>query len=111
MSEHNIFCAVNDALDPDDTCDCGADERVTEDRVATLHGLLNDAAEKVGQQRKTISELREALGHLIKAYVSLLEAAHERITDLGGDCDSVEVMEAQDPRLRKARAALNRTGE
>lgn len=33
----------------------------TEDRVAMLHGLLNDAATKVGQQRKTISELREAL--------------------------------------------------
>jgi hypothetical protein len=36
-------------------------DTITEDRVATLHSLLNDAAKKVGAQRQTISELRAAL--------------------------------------------------
>ena len=34
---------------------------LTEDRVATLHSLLDDAAKKVGEQRQTINALREAL--------------------------------------------------
>ena len=37
----------------------------TEDRVATLHALLNDAAAKVGEQRLLIRELVEALGGII----------------------------------------------
>jgi hypothetical protein len=34
---------------------------LTEDRVATLHSLLDDAAKKVGEQRLVIRDLREAL--------------------------------------------------
>jgi len=34
---------------------------LTEDRVATLHSLLDDAAKKVGEQRQTINALRDAL--------------------------------------------------
>ena len=34
---------------------------ITEDRVATLRSLLDDAAKKVGEQRQTINALREAL--------------------------------------------------
>lgn len=37
----------------------------TEDRVATLHSLLNDAAKKVGEQRQRIAELEEALANLM----------------------------------------------
>ena len=33
----------------------------TEDRVATLHSLLNDAAKKVGEQRERIQALEAAL--------------------------------------------------
>ena len=33
----------------------------TEDRVATLHASMDDCAKLIGQQRQTISELREAL--------------------------------------------------
>ena len=33
----------------------------TEDRVATLHSLLNDAAKKVGEQRERIKALEAAL--------------------------------------------------
>lgn len=59
------------------------------------------------RQAQRINDLEDALRHLIKAYVSLIEAAHERITELCGSCDDVDVMEAFDPRLRQARAALN----
>ena len=34
---------------------------ITEDRVATLHSLLNDAAKKVGEQRQRIAALETAL--------------------------------------------------
>lgn len=65
----------------------------TEDRVATLHALLNDAAKKVGAQRQTISELREALrdalgyvehwqrdvGFNLKPTLGSLSSAHETI--------------------------------
>lgn len=33
----------------------------TEDRVTMLHGLLNDAAKKVGQQRERIKKLEALL--------------------------------------------------
>lgn len=47
-----------------------------------------------------------ALSDLIRAYVRLLETGCDRIIESGGDCDSVEVMERNDPYLRQARAAL-----
>ena len=34
---------------------------LTEDRVATLHSLLDDAAKKVGEQRQRIAALETAL--------------------------------------------------
>jgi hypothetical protein len=50
--------------------------------------------------------LVRALKDLIRAYVSLLETGRDRIIMHGGQCDSVDVMEAADPFLREARAAL-----
>lgn len=50
--------------------------------------------------------LRTGLKNLIRGYVNTLEFARERIKDFGGDCDPVSVMEARDPHLRAARAAL-----
>ena len=38
----------------------------TEDRVATLHSLLNDAAKKVGEQRERIKALEAALREIAK---------------------------------------------
>jgi hypothetical protein len=50
--------------------------------------------------------LRAALKDLIRQYVNMLESARDQIIALGGDCDSVDVMERGDPYLRKAREAL-----
>lgn len=52
---------------------------LTEDRVATLHSLLNDAAKKVGQQRKTIHELIDLLGRcaeFIEPYADVSDGAY-----------------------------------
>lgn len=59
------------------------------------------------QQNAEIERLRAALRDLCRAYVGLLESGRDRITSLGGDCDSVEKMETGDPALIAAKAALN----
>lgn len=50
--------------------------------------------------------MREALQGLVRAYVNTLESGRDRIIELGGDCDPVDVMERADPFLRAAREAL-----
>jgi hypothetical protein len=52
-------------------------------------------------------DLREPMRNLYRAYVRLLESGMDRITSLGGDCDPVDVMEANDIDLRAAREALD----
>lgn len=51
-------------------------------------------------------ELLQELKNLYKAYVNLLCNARDRIVFLGGDCDPVDVMEANDPSLRDTRAII-----
>ncbi|HEV2540245.1 MAG TPA: hypothetical protein VGU03_11110 [Frateuria sp.] len=48
----------------------------------------------------------KAYRDLYRAYVRVLEAGRDRITSLGGDCDSVEDMERTDPSLIVARRTL-----
>jgi hypothetical protein len=50
--------------------------------------------------------LRAGLRALIVGYVGTLENGRERILFLGGECDSVEVMERGDPHLIRAKALL-----
>lgn len=57
--------------------------------------------------RARAERMAEALRELDRAYVRLLESARDRIRDLGGECDPVDVMELSDIDLRKARAALS----
>lgn len=51
-------------------------------------------------------ELLEELNQMIRAYVRLLEAGRDRIRDLGGECDGIDKMEADDPNLRAAKAVI-----
>lgn len=44
---------------------------------------------------------------LYRAYVRLLESGRDRIIDLGGTCDPVDVMEANDVDLQAARRVLD----
>ena len=68
-------------------------------------------AEMTGQT-KAMAEAeryRVALKQMIHAYVSLLEFGRDRILQAGGECDSVEKMEASDLSLRDARKTLGET--
>ncbi len=70
--------------------------------IKTLETLV--AAE--GQPGR--KELTAGFRELMAAYVRLLETGRDRIIDLGGTCDAVEVMKAGDPALVAARALLER---
>jgi hypothetical protein len=51
----------------------------TEDRVSTLHSLLNDAATKVGQQRKRIAKLEALLvacAEFIEPFSDVVDGAY-----------------------------------
>ncbi len=48
---------------------------------------------------------------LYRAYVRLLESGRDRIRDLGGTCDPVDVMEANDVDLQAARRVLDSQAE
>ena len=53
-----------------------------------------------------IERLQQSLRDLMRGYIYTLEGGRDRIVSLGGQCDPVDVMEAADPYLRSARAAL-----
>lgn len=54
------------------------------------------------QQPSVNQELLTALKELCRQYIALMENGRNRILDLGGDCDPVDVMERGDPYLRQA---------
>lgn len=51
-------------------------------------------------------DLLAELKRLRLAYVNLLESGRDRIIDLGGCCDPVDVMEAGDPAIRRANEVI-----
>lgn len=53
-------------------------------------------------------EFRDLLMSMTCSYRSAIQAGYDRITALGGDCDSVDKMLADFPDYAKARAALER---
>lgn len=57
--------------------------------------------------RSSNEALMKVIRRLMNGYVSTMEAGRDRIISLGGSCDPVEVMEASDPHLAEARAALS----
>lgn len=62
----------------------------------------------IEQLEKAKAELLEALKNLRRSYVSLLDGGRDRILELGGDCDPVDVMLAANPNIRDADAAIAR---
>lgn len=51
-------------------------------------------------------ELLEALEGMSRAFIGMLESGKERIESLGGDCDSVALMEQSCRELRAAREVI-----
>lgn len=70
-------------------------ESYTDELIAAL-----EAAEK----RNT--ELNEALKQTVSGYKSCLRTGHERILELGGDCDAPEVMIAGNTDIQQAEKLL-----
>ncbi len=75
-----------------------------------MHEMLDGCYAEIRNLRaeldRTKGDARCALKDLSKAYVNLLEVGRDRITSLGGTCDSVEKMESGDPYLIQARAVI-----
>lgn len=65
-----------------------------------------DAAEVIAPVER--DELMELLRDMTYAYRGAIQAGYDRITSLGGDCDSVDKILADLPAYAKARAALER---
>ncbi|WP_431614860.1 hypothetical protein [Enterobacter cloacae] len=55
---------------------------------------------------KRIAELTESLKQTVSGYKSCLRTGHERILDLGGECDSPAVMIARNPDIQQAEKLL-----
>lgn len=87
----------------------GYEPPTTDDLVDTIDAQAAEIAEAKGQIEhldRRNNALRQSLGSMIHAYVRLLECGRDRILDLGGQCDPLDVLEANDPWLRDARATL-----
>lgn len=67
----------------------------------------NDYSSKLTGAEQRNAELRELLRLMTNEYACCLEAGHDRITFLGGDCDSVSKMLSDNDHYAKACAALN----
>lgn len=78
-------------------------------RLSDYHALM-DELQRVYNTNATnaqiVAELDTAFRDLMHAYVCLLESGRDRIKMLGGDCDDVPTMEANDPALIRARDVL-----
>lgn len=72
-----------------------------------FHSMKRELA--AAEQR--IAELRELLRLMTNDYACCLEAGYDRITFLGGDCDSVSKMLDDNVNYAKACAALNQKSE
>lgn len=65
---------------------------------ANVLALLDEL--EAAERRNT--ELIEALKQTVSGYKSCLRTGHERILDLGGDCDSPEEMISGNPDIQQA---------
>ena len=80
--------------------------------ILVARWFVEDAAAELRRLHEVNTELLSELKNLRRAYVSLLETGRDRIIQYGGQCDSVESMEAADPNLKSACAAIAKaTGE
>lgn len=79
--------------------------------IDNLRRTVSHEADCVEAAKEEVEALRAALINLIRGYVNLLEIGRDRIVELGGQCDPVDQMEASDPYLLDARAALAQAKE
>ena len=69
---------------------------------------MSDPAEDIATLKRQRDELTASLEKLYRGYVHVLEAGRDRIMDLGGDCDPLDVMEDGDHLLRDMRGIISK---
>lgn len=109
-------------MPPDDIFDISLAEGTQLDADITALNALNSVAnpatvlallDELEAKDQRIAVLTESLKQTVSGYKSCLRTGHERILDLGGDCDAPEVMIAGNPDIQQAQkliAAASGTG-
>lgn len=82
-----------------------ARSRVTDYSPSGDHEVLALLDEMAAAERRN-TELTEALRQSVIGYKSCLRMGHDRIIDLGGDCDAPELMIAGNPDIQQAEKLL-----
>jgi len=81
------------------------------EKIRELHRLNCESHAEtmllLGQCREDLEQMRSLLSSMTSDYACCLEAGYDRITFLGGDCDSVQKMLSDNPNYSKAIAAIN----
>ncbi|CAM3172296.1 ead/Ea22-like family protein [Escherichia coli] len=110
-------------MPPDDIFDISLAEGTQLDADITALNALNSVAnpatvlallDELEAKDQRIAVLTESLKQTVSGYKSCLRTGHERILDLGGDCDAPEVMIAGNPDIQQAQkliAAASGKGE
>ena len=110
-------------MPPDDIFDISLAEGTQLDADITALNALNSVAnpatvlallDELEAKDQRNAELTETLKQTVSGYKSCLRTGHERILDLGGDCDAPEVMIAGNPDIQQAQkliAAASGKGE
>lgn len=102
-------------MPPDDIFDISLAEGTQLDADITALNALNSAAnpstmlallDELEAAERRSTELTEALRQSVIGYKSCLRMGYDRILDLGGDCDSPEVMIAGNTDIQQAEKLL-----
>jgi hypothetical protein len=101
-------------IDSDYFAVCHTNENGTEiecelaitDYARQAAGTVDELVKALEAAERRNTELTEALRQSVIGYKSCLRMGYERILDLGGDCDSPEVMIAGNPDIQQAEKLL-----
>ncbi|EUD09166.1 hypothetical protein PO864_17830 [Providencia alcalifaciens] len=78
----------------------------TDDVICSVASGSYDNDDRLAMLFAAAPEMLEALRELIQAHEYSLRIGYERIIELGGDCDSPELMINKDASLNKAKVAI-----
>lgn len=106
---------ADNEIDSDYFAICHSNENGTEiecelaitDYARQAAGTVDELVNALEAAEKRNTELTEALRQSVIGYKSCLRTGHDRILDLGGDCDAPEVMIAGNPDIQQAEKLLS----
>lgn len=98
---------TSDGFSAGDMADQGAKAFAARDpEVEELRGRYEQLQTELTARDEELDRTRELLNALTCSYAAVVQAGHDHITALGGDCDSVSKMLADFPAYAQARALL-----